>query len=100
MSNTMTLTWINPQHDEWAQSYSRNNKRAGQKHLRCFPTHGSVLQRKHNENGFCGQGVVVCVNHPDHLVINYKYFDRAAFVVLFYYLNKHNIHHHVYNLVS
>lgn len=42
--------------DEFQEEYQRNNKRTGQKNIRCFPTH---CEQGHETKGFCGRSLTV-----------------------------------------
>jgi len=46
--------------DEFTSSYQRNNKRNGQKNLRCFPR---CCAKGHHEFGFCGTPLTVCIKN-------------------------------------
>ena len=47
--------------DTYADTYYRNNKRGGCKHIRCFPR---CTGGRHRTGGFCGAPVRVVVSLP------------------------------------
>lgn len=44
--------------EQFRKEYNRNNRKSGQKSLRCFPL---CLASGHSDSGFCGRAVAVTV---------------------------------------